>query len=50
MSDSGQNAREFITCRIGDDEYGVEITAVREIRGWTSTTHGFRIRRPMCAA
>ncbi len=37
-SESSNQAREFITCRIGDDEYGVEITAVREIRGWTSTT------------
>ncbi len=31
-------SREFITCRIGDDEYCVDIMAVREIRGWTPAT------------
>jgi purine-binding chemotaxis protein CheW len=38
LRDSGGEGREFITCRIGEDEYCVEITSVREIRGWTSTT------------
>lgn len=37
---SAQTARiEFISFSIGDDQYGVEITAVREIKGWTSITH-----------
>lgn len=31
-------SREFITCRIGEDEYCVSIMAVREIRGWTPAT------------
>ena len=30
---------EFISFSIGEDQYGVEITAVREIKGWTSITH-----------
>jgi len=29
---------EFIACRIGGEEYCVEIMAVREIRGWTPAT------------
>lgn len=36
--DGASESREFITCRIGEDEYCVEIIAVREIRGWTSST------------
>lgn len=38
LSVSGDTSREFITCRIGDDEYCVNIMAVREIRGWTPAT------------
>jgi purine-binding chemotaxis protein CheW len=30
---------EFITFAIGDDQYGVDIMAVREIKGWTGVTH-----------
>ena len=30
---------EFITFAIGDDQYGVDIMAVREIKGWTATGH-----------
>ncbi len=29
---------EFLSFRIGENEYSVEIMAVREIRGWTRTT------------
>jgi len=27
--------RQFVTFTVGDEEYGVDILAVREIRGWT---------------
>ena len=30
---------EFISFAIGDDQYGVDIMAVREIKGWSSVTH-----------
>ncbi len=30
---------QFISFAIGDDQYGVDIMAVREIRGWTDITH-----------
>lgn len=33
-----KNASEYLSFRIGDDEYSVDITSVREIRGWTRTT------------
>jgi purine-binding chemotaxis protein CheW len=29
---------QFVSFAIGDDQYGVEIMAVREIKGWTSIT------------
>jgi len=32
------NQMEFIACRIGEEEYCVDIMAVREIRGWTPAT------------
>ena len=37
---SGQPGRqvEIITFAIGDDQYGVDIMAVREIKGWTGVT------------
>lgn len=31
-------ARQFITCTLGEAEYGIDIMAVREIKGWTDTT------------
>jgi purine-binding chemotaxis protein CheW len=31
--------REFISFAIGADQYGVDIMAVREIKGWTDVTH-----------
>lgn len=30
--------RQFISFKIGDEEYGVDIMAIREIKGWTETT------------
>jgi purine-binding chemotaxis protein CheW len=30
---------EFISLAIGDDQYGVDIMAVREIKGWSDVTH-----------
>lgn len=30
--------RQFISFTIGDEEYGVDIMAIREIKGWTATT------------
>jgi purine-binding chemotaxis protein CheW len=30
---------EFISFSIGDDQYGVDIMSVREIKGWSSVTH-----------
>ena len=37
-----QNAKaktEFISFAIGDDQYGVDIMAVREIKGWSNASH-----------
>lgn len=30
---------QFISFAIGDDQYGVDIMSVREIKGWTEVTH-----------
>ena len=30
---------QFISFAIGDDQYGVDIMAVREIKGWSNVTH-----------
>jgi purine-binding chemotaxis protein CheW len=30
---------QFVSFAIGDDQYGVDIMAVREIKGWTGITH-----------
>jgi len=30
--------QQFISFRLGDEEYAIDIMAVREIKGWTSTT------------
>jgi purine-binding chemotaxis protein CheW len=30
---------EFISFAIGDEQYGVDIMAVREIKGWSTATH-----------
>src|ERR1700744_955992 len=37
MSDN-QGRRQFITFRSGEQEFGADIMAIREIRGWTETT------------
>ena len=34
----GAEMRQFLTFRVGDDEYGVPIMAVREIKGWIEPT------------
>jgi purine-binding chemotaxis protein CheW len=37
---AGEERRtEFISFAIGHDQYGVDIMAVREIKGWTNITH-----------
>lgn len=36
MSES--SIRQFISFTIGEEEYGVDIMAIREIKGWTATT------------
>lgn len=35
---SGDSA-QFVSFAIGDDQYGVDIMAVREIKGWSEITH-----------
>ena len=35
----GAAVAQFISFAIGDDQYGVDIMAVREIKGWTEITH-----------
>ena len=35
MSETASAIAEFISFSIGDDRYGVDIMAVREIKGWT---------------
>jgi hypothetical protein len=40
---------QFISFAIGDDQYGVDIMAVREIKGWSEITH-LPSSRTMCAA
>jgi len=38
-NEAGQTGvRQFISFKVGDDEYGVDIMAIREIKGWTETT------------
>jgi purine-binding chemotaxis protein CheW len=36
---SGHHPTQLISFAIGDDQYGVDIMAVREIKGWTAITH-----------
>jgi purine-binding chemotaxis protein CheW len=41
-SDTGRSSTahtQFISFAIGDDQYGVDIMAVREIKGWSDITH-----------
>lgn len=37
-SSAAEGHVEFISFSIGEDQYGVEIIAVREIKGWTNVT------------
>ena len=37
-SDADAEATQFITFSIGDEEFGVDIVTVQEIKGWTETT------------
>ncbi|MCW5688175.1 MAG: chemotaxis protein CheW [Pseudolabrys sp.] len=36
---AGATQTQFISFAIGDDQYGVDIMAVREIKGWSDITH-----------
>lgn len=36
--DADMEAAQFITFSIGDEEFGVDIVTVQEIKGWTETT------------
>lgn len=36
---SSSTPTQFISFSIGEDQYGVDIMAVREIKGWTDVTH-----------
>ena len=38
-SASAATQTQFISFAIGDDQYGVDIMAVREIKGWSDITH-----------
>src|SRR5438067_1838812 len=35
---SSGTARQLITCTLGSSEYGIDIMAVQEIKGWTAPT------------
>ena len=35
----GESVAEFISFSIGEDQYGVAIMSVREIKGWSGVTH-----------
>lgn len=39
IAPSGTAPTQLISFAIGDDQYGVDIMAVREIKGWTAITH-----------
>jgi purine-binding chemotaxis protein CheW len=38
-ADSADASIQFISFAIGEDQYGVDIMAVREIKGWSDITH-----------
>src|SRR5229473_1009490 len=38
-ADAGARLSQFVSFAIGDDQYGVDIMAVREIKGWSQVTH-----------
>ncbi|MEZ2419922.1 chemotaxis protein CheW [Luteibacter sp. RCC_6_2] len=37
-TDASDEAAQYLTVNLGSEEYGVDILAVREIRGWTPVT------------
>jgi purine-binding chemotaxis protein CheW len=37
-SSAAAGVKQFISFRIGEEEYAIDIMAVREIKGWTETT------------
>ena len=37
--DKGSTQTQFISFALGDDQYGVDIMSVREIKGWSDITH-----------
>jgi len=39
VQESASETRQYISFTIGQEEYGVDIMAVREIKAWTDTTH-----------
>jgi purine-binding chemotaxis protein CheW len=39
LSGAAPTSNQIVSFAIGDDHYGVDIMAVREIRGWTEATH-----------
>jgi purine-binding chemotaxis protein CheW len=39
LAAASDNLVQFISFAIGDDQYGVDIMAVREIKEWTEITH-----------
>jgi purine-binding chemotaxis protein CheW len=39
LASASDNLVQFISFAIGDDQYGVDIMAVREIKEWTEITH-----------
>ena len=51
-ANSAARPTEFISFAIGDDQYGVDIMAVREIKGWSDVSHlpSARSSPTMCAA
>jgi purine-binding chemotaxis protein CheW len=38
-ADAVMTQTQFVSFAIGDDQYGVDIMAVREIKGWSNVTH-----------
>ena len=38
-ADAKSASSQFVSFAIGDEQYGVDIMAVREIKGWTAITH-----------
>lgn len=38
MMTTAESALQFLTFTLGEEEYGVDIMTVREVKGWTETT------------